>query len=688
MATQGAARMINLKINNKEVSVSSGATILEAAKATGVDIPVLCHRDDLKPFTSCFICVVEVKGIKGLVPACSTAVTEGMEVNTETEEVHSTRKVCLELLISEHLGDCVSPCRLECPADLDVKAYVKAIADGNSYEAVKIIKEGIVLSSSIGRVCPRPCETVCRRKNKEGSVAICTLKRFAGDYDLNNVDYFKPVIAEKTGKKAAIIGGGPSGLTAAYFMACAGHEVTILEESKKAGGYLQYGIPQYRLPKEVLDTEIERILQLGCEIKYGVKVGKDISLDNLRQEGFDAILLAIGAQDGAKMRVEGEDTEGVISGVAFLEKVAMDSKYNPGKQMIVVGGGNTAIDAARTGVRLGADVTLLYRRTKREMPAEDFEVLAAEEEGVKIEILSAPVKIERKNGSLKIKCVKMKQGDPDSSGRRRPVVIDGSNFDLEADTIISAIGQKVSKECIKNFGTETDEWGMIKVNEKTGQIGNTDLFACGECVTGPGIASAAMGLGKQVALSVMQYLKGEEVKGTDRKFNATMGNLEDIPEEFYEDIKYARRYHTSDLHANKRIDNFLEVEQGFMDKDAREEAELCLECGCLKVDNCLLRDLTDEYKAEPERWKGQTKSYYADTSHDDIAFESNKCILCGCCVRFCKEVKNKDVMGFVDRGFNTVVRPPFGKKLASVDFDFAKELAEVCPTGAIALKYK
>jgi formate dehydrogenase major subunit len=637
-------KMINLKINDKDVSVQDGSTILDAAKKLEVKIPTLCHRDGLKPFTSCFMCVVEVVGAKNLMPSCSTLATEGMEVLTETDDIRSTRKVCLELLVSEHLGDCVSPCRTECPADLDVKAYLKAIAIGDQLEAIKIIKEGIVLPSSIGRVCPRPCESVCRRKNREGSVAICALKRFAGDYDLNSDEHFKPEIAKKTGKKVAIIGGGPSGLTAAYFLICAGHNVKIFEANQKAGGYLQYGIPQYRLPKEVLDKEIEQIINLGINIEYGVKVGRDISLAGLKKEGYDATLVAIGAQDAASMRVEGEDVEGVISGVEFLEKVAMNPKYDPGKKVIVVGGGNTAIDAARTSIRLGADTTILYRRSKQEMPAEHFEVVAADKEGVKIEILSAPVKITSEDGKLKVQCVKMEQGACDSSGRRSSVIIEGSKFDLEVDTIIGAIGQKVSQECIKCFDIEPNDWGMIKAQEETGQIGQSNLFACGECVTGPGIASRAMGLGKQAAISIIKYLNGEEVKAKEKQFIATMGDLEEIPEEFYTDIKHAKRYSLSELYAHKRVNNFLEVEQGYKYKEAKEEAELCLECGCLKADNCLLRDLITEYKADPERLKGETKTYYFDKSHKDIVFESNKCILCGRCVRYSNEVKNTDVI--------------------------------------------
>jgi formate dehydrogenase major subunit len=688
-------KMINLTIDGKKVSVPEGTYIVAAAEQAGIKIPTLCHRKELQPFTSCFICVVEIKGAPKLEPACSTLVSEGMEILTQSPEVMATRKLCLELLISEHDGDCLSPCRIECPAGCDAQGYVNAIAKNEFEQAAEIIKKTISLPSSIGRVCPRPCEKKCRRARKEGSLAICSLKRSAGDTVID-----EPISISafhKSGKKVAIIGAGPAGLNAAFFLRQLGHAVTIFEAKPQAGGMLQYGIPEYRLPKETLQKEIKNILDLGVDIQFGQNFGKDITIDSLKQNGFDAFLIAIGAQKAAAMQVDGEDQPGVISGIEFLEQVIRDQNYRVGKKVIVVGGGNTAIDAARTSLRLGSSVSILYRRTQKEMPAEPMEVHAALEEGVKIEFLTAPTKITRETDQLKITCVRMQLGEPDKSGRRRPVVVPNSEFDITADTIISAIGQKVDTSFLSSIGLELDSYFNVKADKVTCATNIPGIFAAGDCVLGPYIACAAIGLGRLAAISIDQYLKGEKVIGEEKPFSVEMGSLEDIPEEFYSpspkasaqcdrDMREVKRYVMPELDVKKRIDNFKEVELGFSKADAQKEAARCLECSCRKEETCVLRELAASYKVDASRFAGARKSYHVDKSHPEIIFESNKCVLCGCCVRYCNEIAKQDVLGFVNRGFDTVVRPAFDKPLSSCKISFAKTLAEVCPTGAISLK--
>jgi formate dehydrogenase major subunit len=681
-------KTVSLSIDNKKVTMPSGSTIVEAAEVAGIKIPTLCHVKELKPFTSCFICVVEIKGARKLEPACSTAVVEGMEVFTNTKEVRDTRKVCIELLLSEHNGDCLSPCHLECPASCDIQGYLQAIAKKDNKEAVRLIKETIILPASIGRVCPRPCESVCRREKKEGGTAICSLKRFAADEDLKSNDPYIPEIAPATGKKVAIIGAGPGGVNAAFYLTQNGHSVTIFEAQPQAGGMMQYGIPQYRLPKELLQKEISNVLNLGVEIKYNTSFGTDINLDSLRKDGYEVVLFAIGAQKASSMRVDGEDTTGVISGIDFLEKAIKGEDYDLGKKVVVVGGGNTAIDAARTSWRMGADVSILYRRTKKEMPAEPIEIHEAELEGIKMEFLKAPVKIRKANGKVVLECIKMKLGEPDSSGRCRPVMIEGSEYEIEADTVISAIGQKVDVTFLKDTGIKLTDWDTIVTNNKTGQTNIEHIFAAGDCVLGPFIIAAALGQARIAAISIDQYLKGQPVIGEKKVYVATMGSLEDIPEEFYKDVEYAKRYKMPKLEPADRANNFDEVEVGYNAKQAVEEASICLECGCKQADNCVLRDIATEYDAVPERWDGEKRPYFIDRSHPEINYESSKCILCGRCVRYSNEVKKTDVLGFTNRGIATSVKPAFGKLLKDIDFDFAKELAEICPTGAISLKTK
>ena len=678
---------INLTINNRKVSAEEGSTILEAAKENDIFIPTLCHYLGLEPFASCGVCVVEVEGEGNLLRACSTYIKEGMVITTDNDNVRATRKLCLELLLSEHCGDCVSPCQIACPAGCDVQGYLSHIARGEDEEAIKLIKESIPLPASIGRICPRPCEAECRRNHLEGPVSICSLKRFIGDKDLNNGKAYLPSIEKETGHKVAIIGAGPAGLTAAYFLLGAGHKVTIFEAETKAGGMLQYGIPSYRLPKSVLDKEVQTIIDLGAQVKYGLALGKDMTIDSLKSDGFGAVLLTIGAQNSARMRVEGEDTQGVLWGIEFLKSIASGKRLNVGRNVVVIGGGNTAIDAARTCLRLGAEeVTILYRRTRKEMPAYNVEVEEAQEEGVKIHFLAAPIKLSRDKEKVKLECIRMELGEPDVSGRRRPVPIEGSEFIMFADTVIAAIGQKVDTSYIEDEGIKLTKYGTIDVDPLTYQTNFEGVFAAGDCVTGPDIAAIAIGGAREAAAGIEVYLKGEKAAPKPKPYNSSMGKLDEVPEAFFQNVQKIPRANMPQIPVPDRTGNFKETEVGFSEEVARKEAGRCLECGCKKADDCTLRKLAAEYKVDPERLAGARREYMVDDSHPEIILESNKCILCGICVRFSREIKKIDLLGFVERGFDAKVMLGFDESSSSTKCDFCKELAQVCPTGAIALK--
>ena len=678
---------INLTINNRKVSAEEGSTILEAAKENDIFIPTLCHYLGLEPFASCGVCVVEVEGEGNLLRACSTYIKEGMVITTDNDNVRATRKLCLELLLSEHCGDCVSPCQIACPAGCDVQGYLSHIARGEDEEAIKLIKESIPLPASIGRICPRPCEAECRRNHLEGPVSICSLKRFIGDKDLNNGKAYLPSIEKETGHKVAIIGAGPAGLTAAYFLLGAGHKVTIFEAETKAGGMLQYGIPSYRLPKSVLDKEVQTIIDLGAQVKYGLALGKDMTIDSLKSDGFGAVLLTIGAQNSARMRVEGEDTQGVLWGIEFLKSIASGKRLNVGRNVVVIGGGNTAIDAARTCLRLGAEeVTILYRRTRKEMPAYNVEVEEAQEEGVKIHFLAAPIKLSRDKEKVKLECIRMELGEPDVSGRRRPVPIEGSEFIMFADTVIAAIGQKVDTSYIEDEGIKLTKYGTIDVDPLTYQTNFEGVFAAGDCVTGPDIAAIAIGGAREAAAGIEGYLKGEKAAPKPKPYNSSMGKLDEVPEAFFQNVQKIPRANMPQIPVPDRTGNFKETEVGFSEEVARKEAGRCLECGCKKADDCTLRKLAAEYKVDPERLAGARREYMVDDSHPEIILESNKCILCGICVRFSREIKKIDLLGFVERGFDAKVMLGFDESSSSTKCDFCKELAQVCPTGAIALK--
>ena len=673
-----------VKINDIDVKVPEGSTILDAARKAGFDVPTLCNAEGLEPFTSCFVCAVKVEGGRGnLVPSCATKVRDGMSVTVESDEVDATRKMCINLLVSDHCGDCLPPCETTCPASIDIKGFLKLIAERKPEEAAKLIREKAPFPGSLGRICPRPCEAECRRTRVEDPISICYMKRFASDRELEK--YGVPMFPDKlpsTGKKVAVIGSGPSGMTAAYFLNQQGHDVTVFEKHPKSGGMLRYGIPFYRLPDSALASEMDAIEKAGVTVKYNTEIGKDIKVTELEKD-YDALMIAIGAQGASSMRVEGEDLEGVYSGIEYLGQVANGIYPDLGNKVVIVGGGNTAIDASRTALRSGADVTILYRRTRAEMPANDFEIEDALEEGVKIEFLNAPVGIRRENGKLFVNCIKMELGDPDASGRRRPVPVEGSEYELEVSAVISAIGQRVLPEAVAELGIEITKWGTVVTDDNTFMTSREGIFSAGDCQTGADMAVRAVGNARKAAVSIDQYLKGVEVTGEAVLFNSQMGPLDEVPESLFEGVESAERIKMPVIDKKIRISGFDEIEKGFDYEEAVKEAERCLKCGCDKIDDCKLREYATRYKVDQNLFGGDRRGYAKDTTRSDITMETGKCISCGSCVRACAEIKGLNVLSFVNRGFKTRMTVPFGRSLVNSSCDGCGECVKVCPTAAI-----
>ncbi len=679
--------LVNVKINGIDVKAEEGSTILEASKLAGFEIPTLCHAEGLEPFTSCFICVVKVDGGRGnLVPSCATKISEGMSVTVESDEIAESRRMNLNLLLSDHYGDCVAPCTVACPSSIDIQGFLSLVRDGRESDAAKLIRESAPIPGALGRICPRPCESACRRNKVEESVSICYMKRHISDTEIKEYGEVQlPDPSPSTGKSVAVIGAGPAGMTAAYFLRLQGHSVTVFEAHPKSGGMLRYGIPYYRLTDQTLKDEFDAIERMGVDVRYNTEIGKGISAKELEAD-YDALVIAIGAQGASSMRVEGEDLPGVLPGIDYLGQIGEGGDPDIGGRVVVVGGGNTAIDVARTAVRKGADVTILYRRTRAEMPASSFEIDEALHEGVKIEYLAAPAKIVQNGKGVIVKTIRMELGEPDASGRRRPVPVDGSEYSIEASSVISAIGQKVVPDGIIETGVGLTRWGTVVADPVTFMTDRPGIFTCGDCQTGADIAVRAVGNARKAAYSVNQFLNGEDVTGEPEQFNSTMGALEDISEDVFKGYEKQSKVEMPLIGDKERITTFTEIETGFARDKAKSEAERCLECGCDAADECKLRIYSTEYGADQSYFAGDIRDFQNDHTHADIKMEVNKCINCGACVRACAEIKGFNVLAYVGRGFGTRMVSPFGRSLVDTICDGCGECVTVCPTAGIMYK--
>lgn len=688
---------VNVILNGKIVPGNKGETILKLAERNGIEIPTLCNDPRLEPYTSCYVCVVEVEGLRGLQPSCSTMISEGMKIETHNDKIAGARKTALDLILSNHYADCIGPCKQTCPAGVDVQGYISLIEKGQYHDAVALIKETNPLPAICGRVCVRPCEVACRRNllDEGAPVGIDYLKRFASDIDLESENKWAPKIKEESGKKVAIIGAGPGGVSAAFFLRKEGHDIDVFEAAPKPGGWLRYGIPEYRLPNDILQKEVDNITDLGVRIHYNKRLGDDLKYADLKKE-YDAVILAIGSQKGTRIGVEGDDAENVFSGIDFLKEMEVTGKrYDfKGKKVAVVGGGNTAMDCCRTSMRCGAEKTyVIYRRTEKEMPANPIEIHESKLEGVEYMLLTNPAKVNKDDeGKLKsVTCLKMELGEPDASGRRRPVPVEGSEFDLEVDYILAAIGQKTDVNFTEDMNSAVEKgelklnrWGDIDADPKTLQTGIENVFAAGDGVTGPATLIEAIAQARVAARSCNQYLNGEEITSVPAEFFSKRDNFKKQEEKDYIGT-YAeqKREEMPTLDPKDRM-NFKEVELGYDSEEiAYQETQRCMECGCTELFTCDLKKYATEYNATQEGLKGDFNEYKVDFRHPYIEIDNNKCVLCARCVRICRDVVGANALGLVNRGFETYVAPSMGESLTDTTCESCGMCISTCPTGAI-----
>ena len=677
---------IHITINGVPCTCEAGTSILHAAQQNGIEIPNLCNDDSVRVYGACGLCAVEVlddgrgRALPKLLRACSAKAMDGYVVRFDTARVNQSRKIALELLMSDHTGDCRGPCQLNCPAGTDCQGYVKKIAQGDFRGAVEIIKEKIPIPASIGRVCPHPCEQNCRRGLVEAPLSIAYLKAHAADRDLAG-DPYVPQTAPDTGKHIAIVGGGPAGLTAAFELRRKGHAVTVYDAAAQMGGMLRYGIPAYRLPKDLLAREIQEIEKLGVAMKNHVALGKDITLDALRQQ-HDAVILATGAWSSMQMRVAGEDLEGVTGGIQFLHDISSGEGDIPdltGKKVAVCGGGNTAMDACRTAIRCGADtVYVIYRRTRSEMPAEEIEIEESIEEGVTYKFLTNPAEIIGENGHVRqIKLQIMELGEPDASGRRSPVPVEGKFETLDVDLVIMAIGQKLDPQGLD--GITLTKKGTIEADPATYLTNLPDVYAIGDATNrGASIAIEAIGEGGRCAAVVDSALRGEM-----KPYRAPFYSKKTVTAADLADREKQPRCQMPVRPAAERAHDFAPVNLGFSDETAIAEAKRCLECGCHDYHDCKLIRYAQQQEIHPERFDGIRNTHETERKLVCIERDNGKCILCGLCVRVCDEVAKQGILGLIGRGFPTVVKPEFNNPETIKVCATCKKCAEACPTGAL-----
>src|SRR6187455_184443 len=709
---------IRIEVDGRVVEGFEGQTILEVCRDNGIEIPTLCYEPKLPGFGACRMCVVEVEGEEHPPISCSRSCEDGMKVQTQTEEVRRLRRTNLELIFSDHNAYCLPPCQNKCPSHIDIPGFLKANAEANWRESTRIFKRTIPFPSVLGRVCPAPCEEHCRRDEVDEAIAIRDSHRYAGDQVLKSMldeGEDPPIPYERqapSGRRAAVIGSGPAGMAAAFYLLLSGHDVTVYERDPAPGGMLRYGIPQYRLPKvEVLEAEYESVTRLGGRMVCDQALGRDFTLDDLTNQGFGAVLVAIGCYDTNKLGIPGEDAAEVLDGLEYLRTATLGLPYpdHAGKRVVVIGGGFTSMDCSRTSIRQGAkEVTLVYRRDMKDMPAAD-EVHEAIEEGVTAIFQAGPVRVVTDDAGnvTGVEFIRMQPGEPDASGRRRPEPAPGTEFTIPCDRVLLAIGQGPELDWLDkpgNEGVEATKNRRLKADAVTFSTGRAGVFGTGDVRIGAATVVEAVAEGRRAAYAVDAYLKGMDLDAI-----RTRQTLAEPQPEFLSIVPFTGeikepRYRLKPLPAEERNDSYIEYELPYTPEAAMAESTRCLQCTCEAIGFCDLRRLGIEYgttlptlemrhhagagyrSVTENRFTGVNHDYIRDDSHASILREPSRCIDCGRCAQVCSEVVGAACYDFMRIGFDTLVTTPLDMSLNDTPCVSCGRCAETCPTGALMPK--
>ncbi|MGZ3586542.1 MAG: FAD-dependent oxidoreductase [Candidatus Limnocylindrales bacterium] len=707
--------VITIEVDGRQVVGRAGQTILEVCRDNGIEIPTLCYEPKLPGFGACRMCVVELEGEAQPPISCSRAAEGGMVVRTQTPRIRQLRKTNLELIFSDHNAYCLPPCQNKCPSHIDIPGFLKANTEGNFIESTRIFKRTIPFPSVLGRVCPAPCEEHCRRDEVDEAIAIRDSHRYAGDQVLKaqGKGVKAPVPFElqaPSGKRVAVVGSGPAGASAAYYLAIAGHEVTIYERDPAPGGMLRYGIPQYRLPKEeVLDAEYQSLADLGIRIVCNQALGVDFTVDDLQNQGFDAVCVAIGCYDTNKLGVPGEDAAEVLDGLEYLRIATLGLPYpgHKGKRVVVIGGGFTSMDCTRTSVRQGArEVTLVYRRDMKDMPASN-EVHEAIEEGARAIFQAAPTRVltDAKGNVTGVEFQRMAMGEPDASGRRRPEPVAGTEFVIDCDRVLLAIGQGPDLRWLERGadGISASKQRRLAADAVTFATGRPGVFGTGDVRVGAATVVEAVAEGRRAAYAMDAYLKGHDLAEI-----RTRQTLAEPQPEFLSIVPYTGelkepRYRLKAMAPEVRNQSYVEYEIPYTQQEAMAESKRCLQCTCEAIGFCDLRRQGIEYGTtlktlEPartglsyrsvteNRFTGHNHDYIRDDSHAFILREPSRCIDCGRCANVCKEVVGAACYDFMRTGFDTLVTTPLDMSLNATPCVSCGRCAETCPTGALMPK--